>query len=70
MALNLNTEGPSRLLSFAMNCKKLRLFLHVSTGKEMHSETKIMLWCILIIPSFVSSFLLVYMYLSDGPADS
>ncbi|PKI56354.1 hypothetical protein CRG98_023239 [Punica granatum] len=32
VALNLNTRGPFRLLSFAMKCKKLRLFLHVSTA--------------------------------------
>lgn len=32
VALNLNTQGPFRLLSFAKKCKRLRLFLHVSTG--------------------------------------
>ncbi|XP_048611758.1 fatty acyl-CoA reductase 6, chloroplastic-like [Brassica napus] len=37
-ALSVNALGPDRLLSFAKECKKLKLFLHVSTafvtGKE------------------------------------
>ncbi|XP_050287961.1 fatty acyl-CoA reductase 2, chloroplastic-like [Quercus robur] len=32
VALNINTRGPSRLLGFAKKCKKLSLFLHVSTA--------------------------------------
>ncbi|KAK4794810.1 hypothetical protein SAY86_012804 [Trapa natans] len=32
VALNINTRGPFRLLNFAMRCKKLRNFLHVSTA--------------------------------------
>ncbi|KAK4784361.1 hypothetical protein SAY86_018729 [Trapa natans] len=32
VALNINTQGPFRLLSFAMRCKKLQNFLHVSTA--------------------------------------
>ncbi|XP_030970517.1 fatty acyl-CoA reductase 2-like [Quercus lobata] len=32
VALNTNTKGPSRLLGFAKKCKKLSLFLHVSTA--------------------------------------
>ncbi|XP_030972093.1 fatty acyl-CoA reductase 2-like [Quercus lobata] len=32
VALNTNTRGPSRLLGFAKKCKKLSLFLHVSTA--------------------------------------
>ncbi|KAK4778173.1 hypothetical protein SAY87_018360 [Trapa incisa] len=29
---NINTQGPFRVLCFALRCKKLRLFLHVSTA--------------------------------------
>ncbi|KAK9153356.1 hypothetical protein Sjap_000836 [Stephania japonica] len=32
VALDINTKGPSRLLSFAKKCNKLRLFMHVSTA--------------------------------------
>ncbi|KAK9286230.1 hypothetical protein L1049_014616 [Liquidambar formosana] len=32
IALDTNTRGPSRLLGFAKKCKKLSLFLHVSTA--------------------------------------
>ncbi|XP_030966446.1 fatty acyl-CoA reductase 2-like isoform X2 [Quercus lobata] len=32
VALDTNTRGPSRLLGFAKKCKKLGLFLHVSTA--------------------------------------
>ncbi|KAK4778177.1 hypothetical protein SAY87_018364 [Trapa incisa] len=32
VALNINTQGPFRLLNFAMRFKKLRNFLHVSTA--------------------------------------
>uniref|UniRef100_A0A7N2MCY1 Fatty acyl-CoA reductase n=1 Tax=Quercus lobata TaxID=97700 RepID=A0A7N2MCY1_QUELO len=32
VALNTNTRGPSRLLGFAKRCKKLDLFLHISTA--------------------------------------
>ncbi|CAM8892071.1 unnamed protein product [Rhodiola kirilowii] len=32
VALNTNTKGPYRLLSFAKLCKKLQLFMHVSTA--------------------------------------
>lgn len=32
-ALDINTGGPTRLISFAKQCLKLRLFLQVSTGK-------------------------------------
>ncbi|KAL9659440.1 hypothetical protein QQ045_024246 [Rhodiola kirilowii] len=34
VALNTNTKGPYRLLSFAKLCKKLQLFMHVSTAVE------------------------------------
>ncbi|KAH0884750.1 hypothetical protein HID58_060846, partial [Brassica napus] len=51
-ALSVNALGPDRLLSFAKECKKLKLFLHVSTegtvletplciGKNITSELKI-----------------------------
>ncbi|XP_028107371.1 fatty acyl-CoA reductase 2 [Camellia sinensis] len=32
VALDINTRGPSRLMSFAKKCKKLKLFLQVSTA--------------------------------------
>ncbi|KAJ4979794.1 hypothetical protein NE237_010574 [Protea cynaroides] len=32
VALNINTKGASRLISFAKSCKKLKLFLQVSTA--------------------------------------
>ncbi|KAG2324913.1 hypothetical protein Bca4012_039405 [Brassica carinata] len=32
LALNVNALGPGRLLNFAKNCKKLKLFLHFSTA--------------------------------------
>ncbi|KAF2319328.1 hypothetical protein GH714_014833 [Hevea brasiliensis] len=32
VALNVNTQGPARLLDFAKKCKKLKLFLHVSSA--------------------------------------
>ncbi|KAD3337127.1 hypothetical protein R6Q59_027791 [Mikania micrantha] len=32
VALDINTGGPSRIMSFAKQCKKLKLFLHVSTA--------------------------------------
>ncbi|XP_048616817.1 fatty acyl-CoA reductase 6, chloroplastic-like isoform X2 [Brassica napus] len=32
LALNVNALGPGRLLSFAKDCKKLKLFLHISTA--------------------------------------
>ncbi|XP_009104015.1 fatty acyl-CoA reductase 6, chloroplastic isoform X1 [Brassica rapa] len=32
LALNVNAFGPGRLLSFAKDCKKLKLFLHISTA--------------------------------------
>jgi len=32
-AININTIGPCRLMNIAKKCKKLKLFLHVSTGK-------------------------------------
>lgn len=32
VALDINTKGPYRLMSFAKNCKKLKLFLQVSTA--------------------------------------
>ncbi|KAL1331705.1 fatty acyl-CoA reductase 2, chloroplastic [Arachis hypogaea] len=31
-AININTKGPCRLMSIAEKCKKLKLFLHVSTA--------------------------------------
>ncbi|XP_015951354.2 fatty acyl-CoA reductase 2, chloroplastic [Arachis duranensis] len=31
-AININTKGPCRLMSIAKKCKKLKLFLHVSTA--------------------------------------
>lgn len=31
-ALSVNALGPGRLLSFGKECKKLKLFLHISTG--------------------------------------
>ncbi|KAL7201778.1 hypothetical protein ACSBR1_033475 [Camellia fascicularis] len=31
VALDINTKGPSNLMSFAKKCKKIKLFLHVST---------------------------------------
>lgn len=36
VALNINTQGPRRVLDFAKRCPKLQLFLHVSTGTELH----------------------------------
>ncbi|KAI7983496.1 Fatty acyl-CoA reductase 2 [Camellia lanceoleosa] len=32
MLLHINTKGPSNLMSFAKKCKKIKLFLHVSTA--------------------------------------
>ncbi|KAK3020337.1 hypothetical protein RJ639_045321, partial [Escallonia herrerae] len=32
VALDINTGGPSRLMSFAKKCKKLKLLLHISTA--------------------------------------
>ncbi|KAK4790297.1 hypothetical protein SAY86_017601 [Trapa natans] len=32
VAINMNTQGALRILGFAMKCKKLQLFLHVSTA--------------------------------------
>ncbi|KAK3019405.1 hypothetical protein RJ639_004655, partial [Escallonia herrerae] len=32
IALDINTGGPSRLMSFAKKCKKLKLLLHISTA--------------------------------------
>lgn len=32
VAIDINTRGPSHLLGFAKKCKKLDLFVHVSTG--------------------------------------
>ncbi|KAK2975149.1 hypothetical protein RJ640_010829 [Escallonia rubra] len=32
VALNMNTRGPCRMMSFARKCTKLKLFLHVSTA--------------------------------------
>ncbi|XP_048593002.1 fatty acyl-CoA reductase 6, chloroplastic-like isoform X4 [Brassica napus] len=32
LAINVNALGPGRLLSFAKDCKKLKLFLHISTA--------------------------------------
>ncbi|CAL5352931.1 unnamed protein product [Camellia sinensis] len=32
MLLDINTKGPSNLMSFAKKCKKIKLFLHVSTA--------------------------------------
>lgn len=35
VALDINTLGPSRILSFAKRCKGLELYMHVSTGMEL-----------------------------------
>ncbi|KAK3003100.1 hypothetical protein RJ639_020219 [Escallonia herrerae] len=32
VALNINTRGPCQMMSFARKCKKIKLFLHVSTA--------------------------------------
>ncbi|KAK4790517.1 hypothetical protein SAY86_017821 [Trapa natans] len=32
VSINMNTQGTLRMLGFAMKCKKLQLYLHVSTG--------------------------------------
>ncbi|KAL0428643.1 UNVERIFIED_CONTAM: Fatty acyl-CoA reductase 2 [Sesamum latifolium] len=37
-ALDINTGGPTRLMSFAKRCKKLKLFLQVSTGKYISDK--------------------------------
>ncbi|CAH8353179.1 unnamed protein product [Eruca vesicaria subsp. sativa] len=36
LALNVNALGPGRLLRFAKDCKKLKLYLHYSTGKSLY----------------------------------
>lgn len=36
VALNINTQGPRRVLDFAKRCPNLQLFLHVSTGAELY----------------------------------
>lgn len=36
VALNINTQGPRRVLDFAKRCPNLQLFLHVSTGTELY----------------------------------
>lgn len=36
IALNINTQGPRRVLDFAKRCPNLQLFLHVSTGTELY----------------------------------
>lgn len=33
VAIDINTKGPCHLMAFAKKCKKLKLFLQVSTGK-------------------------------------
>ena len=35
LSLHVNALGPGRLLSFAKYCKKLKLFLHISTGMSL-----------------------------------
>jgi fatty acyl-CoA reductase len=32
VALDSNTLGPFRIISFAQRCRRLKLFMHVSTG--------------------------------------
>ncbi|KAK4481747.1 hypothetical protein RD792_012657 [Penstemon davidsonii] len=34
IALDINTSGPKRLMGFAKQCQKLKLFLQISTGKQ------------------------------------
>lgn len=34
VALDINTVGPSRLMSFAKKCHKVELFVQISTGKK------------------------------------
>ncbi|KAK0584597.1 hypothetical protein LWI29_015925 [Acer saccharum] len=36
IAIDINTRGPCRLMSFANKCKKLKLFVQVSTGKTAY----------------------------------
>ncbi|MED6220822.1 hypothetical protein PIB30_048536 [Stylosanthes scabra] len=40
-AININTRGPCHLMSIAKKCKKLKLFLQVSTGKMTPAGRKI-----------------------------
>ncbi|KAH7572763.1 hypothetical protein JRO89_XS03G0009000 [Xanthoceras sorbifolium] len=35
VAVTINTKGPARLLNFAKKCKKLCIFIHISTGQEI-----------------------------------
>lgn len=53
VALDTNTIGPFRLMSFARRCEKLKLFLHVSTGTDMEAVS-------FFLPHFV-----LLCYLSD-----
>lgn len=39
VSLDINTRGPGRLMSLAKRCKKLKLFLHISTGKMQSLRT-------------------------------
>lgn len=34
VAIDINTRGPCHLMEFAKKCKKLKLFVQVSTGKS------------------------------------
>ncbi|WZZ05217.1 hypothetical protein YC2023_091138 [Brassica napus] len=44
LALNVNALGPGRLLSFAKNCKKLKLFLHFSTERGNNTRDSSLPW--------------------------
>ena len=34
VALDINTKGAARIINFAKKCKKLKLYVHVSTGDQ------------------------------------
>lgn len=57
ISLDTNTVGPCRLMGLAKRCKKLRLFLHISTGIRHYQTTdkpSASFLCMLIIGMFTS----------------
>lgn len=42
VAMDINTLGARNLMSFAKRCKKVKLFLQVSTGKYQKTDKKAM----------------------------
>lgn len=55
VSLDINTIGPCRIMSFAKRFKRLKLFLHVSTGKIIELGGEIYFPCFFL--HFVHFFL-------------